>query len=168
MFNNKTILITGGTGSFGKMFAKILTKKFRPKKIIILSRDELKQSEMQNEKEFLNKKNIRFFIGDVRDYERLKVAFKGVDYIVHAAALKQVPTAEYNPTECIKTNIYGAENVIRASIDCGVKKIIALSTDKAVNPINLYGATKLASDKLFVAANNLTGKQNTLDRKSVV
>ena len=162
MFNNKTILITGGTGSFGKMFAKILTKKFRPKKIIILSRDELKQSEMQNEKEFLNKKNIRFFIGDVRDYERLKVAFKGVDYIVHAAALKQVPTAEYNPTECIKTNIYGAENVIRASIDCGVKKIIALSTDKAVNPINLYGATKLASDKLFVAANNLTGKQNTL------
>ena len=162
MFNNKTILITGGTGSFGKMFAKILTKKFRPKKIIILSRDELKQSEMQNEKEFLNKKNIRFFIGDVRDYERLKVAFKSVDYIVHAAALKQVPTAEYNPTECIKTNIYGAENVIRASIDCGVKKIIALSTDKAVNPINLYGATKLASDKLFVAANNLTGKQNTL------
>jgi len=161
MFNNKTILITGGTGSFGKMFAKTLIKKSRPKKIIILSRDELKQSEMQNEKEFLNKKNIRFFIGDVRDYERLKVAFKNVDYIVHAAALKQVPTAEYNPTECIKTNIYGAENVIRASIDCGVKRIIALSTDKAVNPINLYGATKLASDKLFVAANNLTGKQKT-------
>lgn len=162
MFNNKTILITGGTGSFGKKFAKTLTKKFKAKKIIILSRDELKQSEMQNEKEFLNKKNIRFFIGDVRDFERLKIAFKNVDYIVHAAALKQVPTAEYNPTECINTNIYGAENVIRASIECAVKRIIALSTDKAVNPINLYGATKLASDKLFVAANNLTGNQNTI------
>ena len=162
MFDKKTILITGGTGSFGKTFARTLTEKFKPKKIIIFSRDELKQSEMQNEKSFFNKKNIRFFIGDVRDFERLKIAFKNVDYIVHAAALKQVPTAEYNPTECINTNIYGAENVIRASIECGVKRIIALSTDKAVNPINLYGATKLASDKLFVAANNLTGKQNTL------
>ena len=116
---------------------------------------------MSNNPIFKNSKILRFFIGDVRDFDRLKIAFKDVDYVVHAAALKQVPTAEYNPTECIKTNIYGAENVIRASIECNVKKIIALSTDKAVNPINLYGATKLASDKLFVAANNLTGKQKT-------
>ena len=116
---------------------------------------------MSNNPNFKSSKILRFFIGDVRDFDRLKIAFKDVDYVVHAAALKQVPTAEYNPTECIKTNIYGAENVIRASIECNVKKIIALSTDKAVNPINLYGATKLASDKLFVAANNLTGKQKT-------
>jgi len=162
MFNNKSILITGGTGSFGKKFASYLIKKHKPKKVIIFSRDELKQSEMQIDKRFSNKKIIRFFIGDVRDYDRLKIAFKDVDYVVHAAALKQVPTAEYNPTECIKTNIYGAENVIRASIECNVKKIIALSTDKAVNPINLYGATKLASDKLFIAANNFTGKQRTI------
>jgi len=158
--NNKTILITGGTGSFGKKFVETVLKKFKPKKLIIFSRDELKQHEMSNSK-FKNSKILRYFIGDVRDFERLKIAFKEVDYVVHAAALKQVPTAEYNPTECIKTNIYGAENVIRASIECKVKKIIALSTDKAVNPINLYGATKLASDKLFVAANNLTGKQKT-------
>jgi len=159
--NNKTILITGGTGSFGKKFAENVLKKFKPKKLIIFSRDELKQFEMSNNQIFKNSKILRFFIGDVRDFDRLKIAFKDVDYVVHAAALKQVPTAEYNPTECIKTNIYGAENVIRASIECNVKKIIALSTDKAVNPINLYGATKLASDKIFVAANNLTGKQKT-------
>ena len=116
---------------------------------------------MQTDKRFLNKKNLRFFIGDVRDFDRLKIAFKNVDYVVHAAALKQVPAVEYNPTECIKTNIYGAENVIRASLECNVKKIIALSTDKAVNPVNLYGATKLASDKLFVAANSMTGNQKT-------
>ena len=159
--NNKTILITGGTGSFGKKFAEIVLKKFKPKKLIIFSRDELKQYDMANSSKFKDSNKLRFFIGDVRDFDRLKVAFKDVDYVIHSAALKQVPTAEYNPTECIKTNIYGAENVIRASIECNVKKIIALSTDKAVNPINLYGATKLASDKLFVAANNLTGKQKT-------
>jgi UDP-N-acetylglucosamine 4,6-dehydratase/5-epimerase len=160
--HNKNILITGGTGSFGKRFAEIILKKFKPKKLIIFSRDELKQYDMSTSSMFKYSKILRFFIGDVRDFDRLKTAFKDVDYVIHAAALKQVPTAEYNPTECIKTNIYGAENVIKASIECGVKKIIALSTDKAVNPINLYGATKLASDKLFVAANNLTGKQDTI------
>ena len=162
MFNNKNILITGGTGSFGKEFSKQILKNYKPKKLIIFSRDELKQSEMLIDPNFKDKKNLRFFIGDVRDYQRLLMALKDVDIVVHAAALKQVPTAEYNPTECIKTNIYGAENVIRASIRCDVKKIVALSTDKAVNPINLYGATKLASDKLFIAANNLTGKQKTI------
>ncbi len=162
MFNNKNILITGGTGSFGKEFSKQILKNYKPKKLIIFSRDELKQSEMLIDPNFKDKKNLRFFIGDVRDYQRLLMALKDVDIVVHAAALKQVPTAEYNPTECIKTNIYGAENVIRASIECDVKKIVALSTDKAVNPINLYGATKLASDKLFIAANNLTGKQKTI------
>ena len=160
--NNKNILITGGTGSFGKNFAKTILKKFNPKRLIIFSRDEVKQNEMSNDENFKKNKSVRFFIGDVRDYDRLKTAFRDVDYVIHAAALKQVPTAEYNPTECIKTNIYGAENVIRASIECRVKKIIALSTDKAVNPINLYGATKLASDKLFVAANNLTGNQESI------
>ncbi len=160
--NNKNILITGGTGSFGKNFAKTVLKKLNPKRLIIFSRDETKQNEMSNDEIFKKNKSIRFFIGDVRDFDRLKTAFRDVDYVIHAAALKQVPTAEYNPTECIKTNIHGAENVIRASIECNVKKIIALSTDKAVNPINLYGATKLASDKLFIAANNLTGKQKTI------
>ena len=162
MLNNKTILITGGTGSFGKKFTSYVFKNFKPKKIIIYSRDELKQHEMISEEQFKKKKNIRFFIGDVRDSERLKIAFRSVDIVIHAAALKQVPTAEYNPTECIKTNIYGAENVIKAAMECNVKKIVALSTDKAVNPVNLYGATKLASDKLFVAANNLAGSQNTI------
>ncbi|PLY06361.1 MAG: UDP-N-acetylglucosamine 4,6-dehydratase (inverting) [Arcobacter sp.] len=158
MFNNKNILITGGTGSFGKMCTEMLLKKFEPNKIIIYSRDELKQYEMAQE---YNHKCMRYFIGDVRDADRLKKAMKDVDYVIHAAALKHVPIAEYNPMECIKTNIIGAQNVIDACIENGVKKIIALSTDKAANPVNLYGATKLASDKLFVAANNLVGTQKT-------
>ncbi len=157
IIKNKTILITGGTGSFGKAFSKKILSKYNPKKLIIFSRDELKQSEMAENEIFKNHKNLRFFLGDVRDLQRLKIAFREVDYVVHAAALKQVPSAEYNPIECIKTNIIGAENIINASLETGVKKIIALSTDKAVNPINLYGATKLSSDKLFQAANNLTG-----------
>ena len=163
MFNDKSILITGGTGSFGKKFIKILLDRYQPKKVIVFSRDELKQFEMQ---QIFNKKCMRYFIGDVREEARLKQAMDGVDYVVHAAALKQVPAAEYNPMECIKTNINGAQNVINAAIECGVKKVIALSTDKAANPINLYGATKLASDKLFVAANNLVGERKT--RFSVV
>lgn len=154
MFDGKTILITGGTGSFGHKYTKTLLACFKPKKIIIFSRDELKQYEMQQR---YNERCMRYFIGDVRDAERLRRAMHGVDYVIHAAALKQVPAAEYNPTECIKTNINGAENVINAAIDCNVDKVIALSTDKAANPVNLYGATKLASDKLFVAANNMVG-----------
>ena len=154
MFNDKTILITGGTGSFGKQFVRTILERYKPKKIIIYSRDELKQFEMAQK---YNDQCMRYFIGDVRDLERLKKAMNGVDYVVHAAALKHVPIAEYNPMECIKTNIMGAQNVIDASIAEGVKKVIALSTDKAANPINLYGASKLASDKLFVAANNLRG-----------
>jgi UDP-N-acetylglucosamine 4,6-dehydratase len=157
MFDGKNILITGGTGSFGKKYTKILLKKYKPKKIIIYSRDELKQYEMAQE---YNNKCMRYFIGDVRDASRLKKAMKDVDYVIHAAALKHVPIAEYNPMECIKTNINGAQNVIDAALECGVKKTIALSTDKAANPVNLYGATKLASDKLFVAANNLVGDQD--------
>ncbi|MEG1914763.1 MAG: polysaccharide biosynthesis protein, partial [Acidaminococcaceae bacterium] len=152
MFNDKTILITGGTGSFGKTFIKILLEQYTPKKVIVFSRDELKQFEMG---QVFNHPCMRYFIGDVRDAYRLEQAMYNVDYVVHAAALKQVPAAEYNPMECIKTNINGAQNVINAAIKCGVKKVIALSTDKAANPINLYGATKLASDKLFTAANNL-------------
>jgi UDP-N-acetylglucosamine 4,6-dehydratase len=163
MFNNQTILITGGTGSFGKKYTQIILEKFKPKKIIILSRDELKQFEMQQK---LNDPCMRYFIGDVRDETRLREAMEGVDYVIHAAAMKQVPAAEYNPMECIKTNIHGAENVIKAAIANNVKKVIALSTDKAANPINLYGATKLASDKLFVAANNQVGSRDT--RFSVV
>ena len=163
MFNNKTILVTGGTGSFGKKFIKILLSKYQPKKVIVYSRDELKQFEMG---QVFNDKCMRYFIGDVRDKERLMLAMKGVDYVVHAAALKQVPAAEYNPMECIKTNINGAQNVIDAAIANNVKKVIALSTDKAANPINLYGATKLASDKLFTAANNIVGEGET--RFSVV
>jgi UDP-N-acetylglucosamine 4,6-dehydratase len=154
MFNSSTILITGGTGSFGKKYTQILLEKYKPKKIIIFSRDELKQFEMQ---QMFNDPCMRYFIGDVRDLTRVEEAMEGVDYVIHAAAMKQVPAAEYNPMECIKTNIYGAENVIRASIKNNVKKIIALSTDKAANPINLYGATKLASDKLFISANNMVG-----------
>lgn len=156
MFNDKNILITGGTGSFGKKYTKILLEKYKPNKIIIYSRDELKQYEMAQD---YNDKCMRYFIGDVRDGDRLKKAMKDVDYVIHAAALKHVPIAEYNPMECIKTNIYGAQNVIDAALENGVSKIIALSTDKAANPVNLYGATKLASDKLFVAANNLVGTQ---------
>tara|TARA_Y100000590_G_C15741331_1_gene1020364 strand:- start:1705 stop:2718 length:1014 start_codon:yes stop_codon:yes gene_type:complete len=157
MLNNKSILITGGTGSFGKKFIEIVLKRYKPKKIIIYSRDELKQFEMQQKWPFRAKTPFRYFIGDVRDLERLKVAMKGVDIVIHAAALKQVPIGEYNPFEVIKTNVMGAQNVIDASIYSGVKKVIALSTDKAAAPINLYGATKLASDKLFVAANNHIG-----------
>lgn len=163
MFNDKAILITGGTGSFGKKFIEIILEKYQPKKIIVFSRDELKQFEMQ---QIFNQKCMRYFIGDVRDGYRVEQAMYNVDYVIHAAALKQVPAAEYNPMECIKTNIDGAKNVINAAIKCGVKKIIALSTDKAANPINLYGATKLASDKLFTAANNLVGDRPT--RFSVV
>lgn len=163
MFDGQTILITGGTGSFGKQYTETLLNRYKPKKIIIFSRDELKQFEMQ---QVYNHDCMRYFIGDVRDRERMMQATKGVDYIIHAAAMKQVPAAEYNPMECIKTNIDGAENVIRASIENGVKKIIALSTDKAANPVNLYGATKLCSDKLFVAANNIVG--GDIPRFSVV
>ncbi len=163
MFNNQTILITGGTGSFGRKYVQILLEKYKPKKIIIFSRDELKQFEMQQK---FSESCMRYFIGDVRDQARLSEAMEGVDYVIHAAAMKQVPAAEYNPMECIKTNIYGAENVIKAAIKNKVKKIIALSTDKAANPISLYGATKLASDKLFVAANNMVGGGET--RFSVV
>ncbi len=158
MFNNKNILITGGTGSFGKRFTQSLLDKYKPKRIIIYSRDELKQYEMQ---QYFHSKKMRFFIVDVRDKERLINALRGVDFVIHAAALKQVPAAEYNPMECIKTNIYGAENVIQAAIANDVEKVIALSTDKAANPINLYGATKLASDKLFVAANNMASGHKT-------
>ncbi|KLE04295.1 UDP-N-acetylglucosamine 4,6-dehydratase (inverting) [Aliarcobacter butzleri] len=158
MFNGKNILITGGTGSFGKKYTKILLEKYTPNKIIIYSRDELKQYEMAQE---YNDRCMRYFIGDVRDEARLKKATKDVDFIIHAAALKHVPIAEYNPMECIKTNINGAQNVIDAALENGVSKVIALSTDKAANPVNLYGATKLASDKLFVAANNLVGTQDT-------
>ncbi|WP_417325601.1 UDP-N-acetylglucosamine 4,6-dehydratase (inverting) [Halarcobacter sp.] len=157
MFNNKSILITGGTGSFGKKYTEIILKKYKPSRIIIFSRDELKQYEMAQE---YTDKCMRYFIGDVRDFQRLRKAMKDVDYVIHAAALKHVPIAEYNPMECIKTNINGAQNVIDAAIENKVKKVIALSTDKAANPVNLYGATKLASDKLFVAANNLVGSQD--------
>jgi UDP-N-acetylglucosamine 4,6-dehydratase len=155
MFNDKAILITGGTGSFGKKFIRMLLAQYNPKRLVVFSRDELKQFEMQQE---FNASQMRFFLGDVRDRERLVQAMRGIDYVVHAAALKQVPAAEYNPTECIKTNIMGAENVIHAAIKNEVEKVIALSTDKAANPINLYGATKLVSDKLFVAANNMVGE----------
>ena len=159
MLNNKTILITGGTGSFGKAFTKYVLTHYEPKKIIIYSRDEFKQFMMQNEfKEYLPK--LRFFIGDVRDKERLYRAFEGVDYVIHAAAMKQVPACEYNPNEAIKTNIHGAQNIIDAALDCGVKKVVALSTDKAVNPVNLYGGTKLVSDKLFIAANAYAGTKD--------
>lgn len=158
LFNDKTILITGGTGSFGKEFVKTILQQYNPKKLIIYSRDELKQYEMQQQ---FNSECMRYFIGDVRDKERLEMAMRGVDFVVHAAALKQVPAAEYNPMECIKTNINGAENVIKAALANGVKKVVALSTDKAANPINLYGATKLVSDKLFTAANNIAGGHKT-------
>lgn len=163
MFNNKSILITGGTGSFGKKYTKTILANYKPKRLIILSRDELKQFEMQ---QVFNDPCMRYFIGDVRDAERMRQAMEDVDFVIHAAALKQVPAAEYNPMECIKTNIYGAENVIKAAIANNVERVIALSTDKAANPINLYGATKLASDKLFVAANNNVGSRKT--RFSVV
>ena len=159
MLNNKTILVTGGTGSFGKCFARYVLTHYEPKKIIVYSRDEFKQWMMADEfKEYEDK--LRFFIGDVRDVDRLKRACEGVDYIIHAAALKQVPACEYNPNEAIKTNIHGAMNVIDAALDCGVSRVVALSTDKAVNPVNLYGGTKLVSDKLFVAANAYAGAKD--------
>ncbi|MCX4339216.1 MAG: UDP-N-acetylglucosamine 4,6-dehydratase (inverting) [Lachnospiraceae bacterium] len=162
MLNNKTILVTGGTGSFGKCFTKYVLTHYQPKKIIIYSRDEFKQYLMQDEFKEYNKCNqLRFFIGDVRDKSRLQRAMEGVDYVIHAAALKQVPACEYNPSEAIKTNIHGAQNVIDASLDSGtVKKVVALSTDKAVNPVNLYGGTKLVSDKLFIAANAYAGAKD--------
>ena len=163
MFDNATVLITGGTGSFGRKFTDTLLRRFSPRKVIIYSRDELKQFQMQQE---YDQDCMRYFIGDVRDRDRLIMAMKGVDYVIHAAALKQVPAAEYNPMECIKTNVNGAENVILACLQADVKRVIALSTDKAANPINLYGATKLCSDKLFVSANNLAGGHQT--RFSVV
>ena len=158
MFENKSILITGGTGSFGKKYVKTILSRFKPARVIIFSRDELKQYEMQQE---YNDPAMRYFLGDVRDKDRVHQAMRGVDYVIHAAALKQVPAAEYNPMECIKTNIHGAENIFMAAIANNVEKVIALSTDKAANPINLYGATKLASDKLFVAANNMAGGHRT-------
>ncbi len=163
MFDDKNILITGGTGSFGKQFVRMLLQRYKPRRLVVYSRDELKQFEMESE---FNAECMRYFIGDVRDRDRLVQAMNGIDYVVHAAALKQVPAAEYNPMECIKTNVHGAENVIHAALVNKVAKVIALSTDKAANPINLYGATKLCSDKLFVAANNIVGSDRT--RFSVV
>ena len=161
MLNNKTILITGGTGSFGKMFIQRVLKDFDVKKLIVYSRDELKQFEMQQIWPDNGESPIRYFLGDVRDLDRLKMAMLDVDIVIHAAALKQVPAAEYNPFEAVKTNIIGGQNVINACISQNVEKVIALSTDKAAAPINLYGATKLASDKLFIASNNYVGKKNT-------
>jgi len=163
MLNNKTILITGGTGSFGKKFIKTVFERYEPKKIIVFSRDELKQFEMQQSKEFYKYSNrMRYFIGDIRDLARLEMAMEGAEIVIHAAALKQVPACEYNPFEAVKTNIIGGQNVIDASIKCNVNKVIALSTDKAAAPINLYGATKLCSDKLFIAANNYKGKHDII------
>ena len=157
MLNNQSILITGGTGSFGKRFIKTVLEYYRPKKLIVYSRDELKQFEMQQTWPFVPDGPMRYFIGDVRDLQRLQRAMEGVDIVIHTAALKQIPAAEYNPFEVVKTNIIGGQNVIEAAISAGVSKVIALSTDKAAAPINLYGATKLASDKLFIAANNYAG-----------
>lgn len=161
MLNNKTVLITGGTGSFGKQFIKTILERYpQVKKIVIFSRDELKQFELKQQYPYYQYPQLRFFIGDVRDRNRMVQACEGVDVIIHAAAIKQVDTAEYNPTECIRTNIDGAENVINAALQCNVKNVVALSTDKACAPINLYGATKLASDKLFTAANNIKGSRD--------
>lgn len=163
---DKVVLVTGGTGSFGQAFVRMVLENYKPRKLIVFSRDEFKQSEMARKFPVTDYPPIRFFIGDVRDRDRLEMAMREVDFVVHAAALKQVPTAEYNPIECIKTNVIGAENIVQAAINTGVDKVIALSTDKAVNPINLYGASKLAADKIFVAANNLSGRDGT--RFSVV
>lgn len=159
MFNGKSILVTGGTGSFGRAFVRVLLEKHKAERVVVFSRDELKQFELQNEP-WANDDKLRLFIGDVRDKDRLLRAFEDVDVVVHAAALKQVPAAEYNPFEAIKTNVLGAQNVIEAALDRGVKRVVALSTDKAAAPINLYGATKLCSDKLFIAANNFKGKRD--------
>lgn len=159
--NDKTVLVTGGTGSFGKHFLKTVLERYKPRRIIIFSRDELKQSDMALEFPMDRYPFIRYFIGDVRDRDRLDLALRDVEYVIHAAAMKQVTTAEYNPFECIRTNVFGAENIVYASLRRNVKKVIALSTDKAANPVNLYGASKLASDKIFVAANNLSGADGT-------
>ncbi len=159
----KQVLITGGSGSFGRAFTRFVLASARPKRLVVFSRDEFKQQHMQQE---FPQTELRFFLGDVRDVDRLKRAFRNIDCVIHAAALKQVPAAEYNPIECILTNVIGAENVIKAALDCNVARVLALSTDKAVNPINLYGASKLCADKLFVAANNLAGERGT--RFSVV
>jgi len=163
MFNDSSILITGGTGSFGRQFIRTLRERYSPRRIVVFSRDELKQFEMQ---QALSGPDMRYFLGDVRDRDRLLQAMRGVDYVVHAAALKQVPAAEYNPMECIRTNVHGAENVVSAALANDVKQVVALSTDKAANPINLYGTSKLASDKIFVAGNNIAGGHPT--RFSVV
>ncbi|HEX3483901.1 MAG TPA: UDP-N-acetylglucosamine 4,6-dehydratase (inverting) [Micropepsaceae bacterium] len=159
--NDKSVLVTGGTGSFGKHFMKTVIERYKPRRLIIFSRDELKQFEMAQAFPPEKYPFLRFFIGDVRDRDRLELALRDVDYVIHAAALKQVPTAEYNPFECIRTNVFGAENLVYAALHRNVKKVIALSTDKAANPVNLYGASKLASDKIFVAANNLAGSEGT-------
>jgi UDP-N-acetylglucosamine 4,6-dehydratase/5-epimerase len=164
--NDKSVLVTGGTGSFGKHFLKTVIAQYKPKRLIVFSRDELKQSEMAQDFPHEKYPFIRYFIGDVRDRDRLELALRDVDYVIHAAAMKQVPTAEYNPFECIRTNVFGAENVVSAALNRGVKRVVALSTDKAANPVNLYGASKLAADKIFVAANNLAGADGT--RFSVV
>src|SRR6202046_1967458 len=164
--NDKAVLVTGGTGSFGKHFLKTVIAQYKPKRLIVFSRDELKQSEMAQDFPIEKYPFIRYFIGDVRDKDRLEMALRDVDYVIHAAAMKQVPTAEYNPFECIRTNVFGAENIVYAALRRNVKRVVALSTDKAANPINLYGASKLASDKIFVAANNLAGAEGT--RFSVV
>ncbi|HWA04247.1 MAG TPA: UDP-N-acetylglucosamine 4,6-dehydratase (inverting) [Rhizomicrobium sp.] len=159
--NDKSVLVTGGTGSFGKHFVKTVIENYRPRRLVIYSRDELKQYEMQQAFPMEQHGFMRYFIGDVRDRDRLELALNNIDYVVHAAALKQVPTAEYNPFECIRTNVFGAENLVYAALRRNVRKVIALSTDKAANPVNLYGASKLASDKIFVAANNLSGADGT-------
>ena len=159
--NDKAVLVTGGTGSFGKHFVKLVVERYRPRRLVIFSRDEMKQFEMQQVFPVEQYPFMRYFIGDVRDRDRLDLAMRDIDYVVHAAALKQVPTAEYNPFECIRTNVFGAENVVTAALRRNVRKVIALSTDKAANPVNLYGASKLASDKIFVAANNLAGADGT-------
>ena len=162
MLNNQTILITGGTGSFGKQLIKTVLDRYKPKKLIVFSRDELKQFEMQQDYPDVPNGPMRYFIGDVRDLSRLRTAMNGVDYVIHAAALKQVPAAEYNPFEAVKTNVIGGQNVIDAAVDAGVKRVVALSTDKAAAPINLYGATKLCSDKLFIAANYWSGGRDII------
>ncbi len=159
--NDKAVLVTGGTGSFGRHFVKLVIERYKPRRLVIFSRDELKQYEMQQLFPMESYPFMRYFIGDVRDRDRLELAMRDIDYVVHAAALKQVPTAEYNPFECIRTNVFGAENLVYAALRRNVRKVIALSTDKAANPVNLYGASKLASDKIFVAANNLAGADGT-------
>jgi len=161
IFDDASVLITGGTGSFGRSFAQAILERYQPRRVAVFSRDELKQFEMAHEPAFADEPRLRYFIGDVRDRDRLEMAMRDVDFVVHAAALKQVPAAEYNPFECIHTNVLGAENVVQAAIRSGVPRVIALSTDKAANPINLYGASKLASDKIFIAANHLSGKDGT-------